>query len=79
MKFEKIRDIYDDTINGYKYGDYYLMKHYFFNNQFSWIIAKTDKLYYTTYEYNKLYDAGEIIPVCNYKEGKKMIIAMQEA
>ena len=77
VKFEVIRD-FDGNVDGYKLGNWYLMKHYFWDNEFSWILNKDGRCVYSSYEYSKKYDAGEIIPVLSCREGKQRLIELNE-
>ncbi len=45
VKFEVLRDD-DGEVRGYKLGNYYLVKHYIWNNTYEWIINTTGKDYY---------------------------------
>ena len=75
VKFEIIRE-FDGTVAGYKLGNHYLMKHYYWDNSYSWIINTTGNQYYTSYDFHKAYDNKEIEIVLNCKEGKQRLIAL---
>ena len=77
IKFEVIRD-YDGNVDGYKLGEWYLMKHYYWNNDYEWIINKTGKQHYTGYEFDKAQDNKEIEIVLSCKAGKQRLIELQE-
>lgn len=72
IKFEIIRDC-DGVVDGYKLGDWYLMKHYYWNNSYSWIINKTGKCMYTYCEWEKAYKNGEVEVVNSCKQGKEIL------
>lgn len=77
IKFEVIRD-YDGNVDGYRLGNYYLMKHYHWDNTYNWIINKDGAMHYFECEFWKLVDLGEVEIVLNCKEGKKRLIELQE-
>lgn len=72
-KFEIIRDC-DGVVDGYKLGEWYLMKYYYWNNSYSWIINKTGKTVYSYYEWDKAYKNKEVEPVDSCKVGKQILI-----
>lgn len=69
--------IYDDegTLQGYKMGACYLLKHYTFKNYYSWIITtnKSDASLFQC-EFDKKLESGQIMAVSNFKEGLKTLI-----
>lgn len=69
LKLKKIYD-WDNEVAGYKLGDYYLMKHYYWGNEYQWIINKTGESYYHNYE------KGDYITVRSFKDGKAKLIAL---
>lgn len=72
MKFEKIYD-WDGEVRGYKLGDFYLMKHYHWGNNYSWIINKTGDTFYFGYEWDKAVRSGEVEMVLTCKQGKERL------
>lgn len=78
IKFEVIRD-FDGNVDGYKLGDWYLMKHYYWDNEYSWIINQTGRGFYGHYEFHKALESGEISIVGSCKEGKQRLIELQNA
>lgn len=77
MKIEKLYD-YDGQIDGYKLGDYYLMKLYTWGNHYEWIINKTGENHYYTCEFDKKLDNGEVILCDNFKQGKQKLIELNK-
>lgn len=71
-KFEVIRD-WDNEVAGYKLGEYYLMKHYIWNNEYEWIINKTGVSSYFSCEFRDELDAGNIELVSSCKIGKQIL------
>lgn len=67
VKIERLYDV-DGEISGYKLGEWFLMKDYYYGNYYSWYIAKTDKgfSHYETYDAIK---SGAMIIVSSYKAG----------
>lgn len=78
IKFEIIRD-YDKNVEGYKLGNYYLMKHYYWNNDYEWIINKDGTQHYPAGVFDKMLDSGEIELALSCKEGKQRLIELQSA
>ena len=78
VKFEKIYEELEDKpeVAGYKLGKYYLIKHFFWNNSFSWIINTTGKSNYSEVEFSDGYKSGEIILVTSCKDGKQKLIEL---
>lgn len=72
VKFEVIRD-YADDIRGYKLGDWYLLKHYTWGNQYSWFISKECIMHMASYEWGKYYDTGRVEYVLSCREGKQIL------
>lgn len=72
IKFEVIRDC-DGVVDGYKLGDWYLMKHYYWDNNYSWIINKTGKSVYSYYEWDMEYRNGNVEVVNSCKQGKEIL------
>lgn len=75
-KFEVLRDS-EGIIEGYRLGNHYLMKHYTWNNNYSWIINTTGDNYYFGNEFWRLVDAGEIELALSCKQGKQRIIELE--
>lgn len=73
-KLETLRD-FDGEIRGYKLGQYYLMKRYYYNNTFSWLVCKEDR---NTWGFNlgDLINKGEVIPALTFKRGKALLIKL---
>jgi len=74
IKLETLRD-FDGEVRGYKLGNYYLMKHYYYGNQYSWLVCKEDR---NTWGYS-LYDLinkGEVISVYSCKKGKELLVKL---
>lgn len=77
MKLEKLYHFGDNKeVKGYKFGEYYLMKHYGWGNSYSWIINKTGENFYTSNEFSRAYDNGEVITVGSFKQGKQKLIEL---
>lgn len=75
IKFEAIRDS-EGKIDGYKLGEYYLMKHYYWGNEYEWIINTTGKsFYFQTEFFNELHSGGiELVHSC--KQGKQRLVEL---
>ncbi len=71
-KFEVIRD-YNNEVAGYKLGEYYLMKHAIWGNDYEWIINKTGQTFYFSCEWREEYEAGNIELVESCKVGKQIL------
>lgn len=74
---EKIRDTEGDVL-GYKLGEFYLMKHYTWANNYEWIVNKTGQSHYFSCEFDNAMREGELILVDNFNDGKKMLIELNE-
>lgn len=74
-KFEIIRD--DDGVSGYKLGNWYLMKLYYWANNYTWYVLNTPEIYLSDYEKRQMHhvsgdnDQGY---VSNLKEGKQILL-----
>ena len=74
-KFETLRD--DDGVYGYKLGNWYLMKIYYWGNNYTWYVLSTPEIYLSTYEKSQMHhvsgdnDQGY---VSNLKEGKQILL-----
>lgn len=76
VKMEVIRD-WDGDVKGYKLGDNYLFKHYYYGNNYCWYISlKGDKYYYSETEFSRAYLNEEIIPVYSCKKGKELLVQL---
>ena len=75
IKFEVIRND-ENQIEGYKLGQYYLMKHYEWGNNYGWIINKTGQSSYFETDFWGDVESGEIVIVSSCKEGKMMLIEL---
>lgn len=75
IEFEVLRDD-DGIVDGYRLGDYYLMKHYIWMNDYEWIINTTGRTYYFDRDFRKLVDEGEIQLTSSYESGLKRLIAL---
>lgn len=73
IKFEIIRDSNND-VNGYKLGEWYLVKHYYWGNSYEWIINNTGETHYFNYEFSRAYSEGKIEIVSSCKKGKEVLI-----
>lgn len=73
IKFEVIRD-FEGQVEGYKLGNWYLMKYYTWMNDYCWIINKDGRNYYFWSEFNKAMDNGEVQYVSSCKKGKQILI-----
>ena len=74
-KFEVIRDV-DGNVDGYKLGNWYLMKHYYWANDYEWIINKDGRQHYFTNEFHQLIDNGEIELANSCAEGKQRLVTL---
>lgn len=77
---ERVIKLYDEDgiIAGYKLGDYYLMKHYTFGNNYVWIINRTGDNFYLNCEICDLIENGKIILCENFKDGKQKLLKLNE-
>lgn len=74
-KFEIIRDE-EEMVIGYKFGKYYLMKHYYWSNMYNWIINKTGQGYHSIIEWDKAKKNGEVELALSCKQGKERLIEL---
>lgn len=74
-KLIKVYDC-DGYLNGYKMGEYYLMKHYTWGNKFDWIINKTGDTHYYEGEFWDKVDLKEVILCENFKDGKMKLMEL---
>ena len=74
--FEIIRDD-DGTVDGYRLGNHYLMKHYYWNNDYEWIINTTGRQAYFQTELSKGLDNGEIELAFSCKQGKQRLMELE--
>lgn len=72
-KIEKIESYCGET--GYKLGNYFLIKHYTWGNNYDWIISKEDK-HFMSCEIQKEVDLGNIIFVNSCKDGKNKLLEL---
>lgn len=76
IKFEIIRD-WDGEIKGYKLGNNFLFKHYYYGNNYCWYISlKGDKQYCSQTEFSRAYTNGDIIAVSSCKRGKELLVKL---
>lgn len=70
MKIEKLRG-YDDTVRGYKLGNWYLLKKFMFGNEstISWYICDQDYYYQDYDEHNRAKKGITIEWVYSYRAG----------
>lgn len=73
IKFEVIRDL-DGDVNGYKLGEWYLIKRYYWGNNYEWIINQTGETHYFDCEFSRAYSEGKIEIVSSCKRGKEILI-----
>lgn len=79
VKFEVIRNECDGVVDGYKLGEWYLWKRYYWNNSYSWIVTKRQSgTVISNYIICDLIEAGEVIPVRSCKDGKELLVKMNE-
>ena len=73
----KIKDD-DGDIRAYKIGDYYLAKHYSWNNYYDWVITKNlDYASGSTIDFNRRLELGDIRFANSYKEGKEELLKIE--
>ena len=77
VKFEIIRDYVDGSVDGYKLGKWYLMKHYYWGNSYEWIINDTGQNYF--YGYESISEMPNTFLVHSCKEGKQKLIELNNA
>lgn len=71
MKFERIYD--DNEIKGYKYGNYYIMKCYFWANNYDWIINQTGDNHYCNVEFWEEIEKGNVVLCDSLKDAKEKV------
>ena len=76
VKFEIIRDT-DGIVDGYRLGNHYLMKHYYWMNDYEWIINTTGRNFYFQRDFDKAVASGEIEFVLTCKQGKQRLIELE--
>lgn len=74
VKFNVYRD-YDGDVRGYGLGEYKLVKHYGFNNSYSWVIEKHGVgASPMDCEFWKQVDKGDVEIVSSCKAGKERLV-----
>lgn len=81
MKLEKMVEYLPDgtrEILGYKVKgkELYLMKHYTWGNNFSWIINTDGTQHYYEHEFSKAVENKEVILCSSFKDGKQKLEKM---
>lgn len=76
VKFEKIYDEYDGLVDGYKCGEFYIMKYYTWGNNYNWIINKDGRNYYFNFEFDEEVRSGNVILCESLKDAKQKVKEM---
>ena len=76
-KFEKIHDSEGD-VRAYKLGSNYLIKHYYFNNNYEWLISRGCEWLGFDSEILRKLETGEIEIAFSCKQGKERLIGLFE-
>lgn len=77
IRFEVIRDD-ENSVIGYKLGNHYLMKHYTWMNQYSWIINNDGAVHYFDHEFWQKVDSGDVEICLSCKQGKQRLIELAQ-
>lgn len=72
MKYEKIYDC-DGFVDGYKYGEYYIMKCYTCGSHYEWGINKDGTTHYAICEFDKEVENGNVILCESLKHAKETL------
>lgn len=75
LKCKTMRDS-SGHIEGYRLGNHYLIKHYYDNNHYSWLINSDGRTYYYPTEITRGIDNNEIEIAFSCKEGKLRLIQL---
>ena len=76
-RFEKIYDSEDD-VRAYKLGRFYLIKHYYWNNNYEWLIQKDKEWLGFDSEISRGLENGTIEFGHSCKAGKERLIELYE-
>lgn len=75
-KLEKMKRLYDseNDVRGYELNGKYLLKIYYSNYGYNWVVSNRDFLYIMSCDYDRLKEEGTITIVHSFKEGKKILL-----
>lgn len=76
MKLEKIYGD-DGVLDGYKYGNHYLMKKWGWNDTYSWIINTDGANFYFDHVFWKQVELGNVEICLSFRHGKERLAELE--